>query len=1305
MSEIVLSGLTNFVRTTPGYRTLVKGLRAHRASQDRPTPLRVAALETARPVLAAALLRDLKAPILLLTAHPDRAHQLAQHVRAFVRQESDVLRFPAPDALPYERIPWDLETRRQRLDTLTTLTRLWKPVEASANAAAPSVAPQASAYLGAAENGESPWPIVVTSVRGLLTRTLTPAELDKSLVHLRQGRQMDLPRLLERLSAIGYEMVAVVEGPGTISHRGGIVDIYPTTSASPLRIEFFGDEIESLRRFDPATQRSAETLEEAIIAPAAEALAGRGLAVADRLNLDLSNLHPLAQAQFAREIEGLQSGVPVRDIEFYLPYLHPMPATLLDYLPPNAWILLDDWQEIATVGPEVGAQAETLRDGQVRAGELPMHWDANPVVAWGDVQGSLLARSAVALEDVPTARGERGGILEPAPRPAGAAEGDAEPTQSETGRAIGEMFVASPRYGGQLGEAVQQVLDWVDNGQAIVLVSRQADRLADLFKGWGVHLKPLAELTGIPGPRSLTLIRGVLGEGWRVSEPAAPPTDARGHLAAALHTLPPRRGEGDDGDDGGSDGQVKLTLLTDGELFGWRLPRRRRARQRQASPPESFFSDLRPGDYVVHIEHGIGRFVGMVKLEVAGTEREYLEVEYSRGDRLYVPTYQVDRVSRYVGVGDASPEVSRLGGTDWEKVKERAKRAVEELARELLDLYAARESVSGHAFGPDTPWQAELEASFPHTETEDQMRVIEEVKADMERPKPMDRLIAGDVGYGKTEVALRAAFKAVMDGKQVAILVPTTILAQQHYNTFMQRLAAFPVTVACLSRLQSDREQREIVEKLGEGKLDIVIGTHRLLSPDVRFKDLGLVIIDEEQRFGVQHKERLKQMRQEVDVLTLTATPIPRTLHMSLTGVRDLSTIDTPPEERLPIVTQAAEADDNIVRQAILREMDRGGQVYFVHNRVQGIHLVAQHLQRLVPEAIIAVAHGQMDEGELARVMLEFAGGRVDVLVCTSIIESGLDIPNANTLIVNRADRFGLAQLYQLRGRVGRSTQRAYAYFLYDKTMELSDEARRRLEAILEVSSEMGGGFRLAMRDLEIRGAGDLLGSRQHGHIAAVGFDLYTRLLAQAITELKADGDPAAQTIRPSAKLGTLTPAPTIELPLDALLPENYVPEENLRLRLYRRMSQLDNLSAVDGIAHELEDRFGPPPAPVQNLLYLLRVKIMAQRAGVHTIQREGESLILRTDRIPRAAQQALQRRLEPVGRVASNQVRIPMRSDWQPLLLETLGALAQTADEMAEAVRKANAAAKDADGPSRRRRRRPGKVAQGEPAASPGED
>ena len=527
--------------------------------------------------------------------------------------------------------------------------------------------------------------------------------------------------------------------------------------------------------------------------------------------------------------------------------------------------------------------------------------------------------------------------------------------------------------------------------------------------------------------------------------------------------------------------------------------------------PEVFFADVQPGDFVVHIEHGIGRFHGLIKMTVDGMEREYLQVEYAQGDQLYVPVHQADRLARYVGAGEAIPSLHRLGTAEWEQVKQRARRAVAEIADDLLELYAAREVVQGHAFSPDAAWQHELEASFPYVETEDQLVAIEAVKQDMEQARPMDRLICGDVGYGKTEVALRAAFKAIMDSKQVAILVPTTVLAQQHYTNFSRRLAAFPVSVAMLSRFQTPAQQDRVLSGLANGSVDLVIGTHRLLSNDVAFKDLGLLIVDEEQRFGVAHKERIKQLRTEVDVLTLTATPIPRTLHMSLTGVRDLSTIDTPPEERLPIKTFVGDFDETLVRQAILREMDRNGQVFFVHNRVQGIEQIAAKLGKIVPEARIAIAHGQMPERELSAVMLAFAEGDYDVLVCTSIIESGLDIPNANTIIINRADMFGLAQLYQLRGRVGRSAVRAYAYLLVDKYKALSEDARRRLEAIQE-ASELGAGFRIAMHDLEIRGAGELLGARQHGHIAAVGFDLYTRLLAQAVNEARRTADEGRRT-------------------------------------------------------------------------------------------------------------------------------------------------------------------------------------------------
>jgi transcription-repair coupling factor (superfamily II helicase) len=601
-------------------------------------------------------------------------------------------------------------------------------------------------------------------------------------------------------------------------------------------------------------------------------------------------------------------------------------------------------------------------------------------------------------------------------------------------------------------------------------------------------------------------------------------------------------------------------------------------------------------------------------------------------------------------------------------VKESAQKAVAEIADDLLALYAAREVVDGHAFSADTFWQAELEASFPYVETEAQLRTLDEIKADMEQLRPMDRLVCGDVGYGKTEVALRAAFKAVMDGKQVAILVPTTVLAQQHYQTFAQRLAAFPVTVKMLSRFLSHRQQGEVIRGLREGGVDIVIGTHRLLSGDVVFKDLGLLIIDEEQRFGVAHKERLKQMRQQVDVLTLTATPIPRTLHMSLTGVRDMSTIDTPPEERLPVRTHVGEYDETLIRQAILRELDRDGQVYFVHNRVMGIYQMSQRLRKLVPEVRIAVGHGQMAERELESVMLEFAAGQVDVLVCTSIIESGLDIPNANTLIVNRADQFGLAQLYQLRGRIGRGARRAYAYFLHPKTSSLNDQARQRFETIAE-ATELGAGFRIAMRDLEIRGAGDLLGSRQHGHIAAVGFDLYTRLLAQAIQEARhrkeLGGQPTPKTELRDETVAYVQPLEQtvqISLPLAAYLPESYVPDSALRLQLYRRLAGMTSGGEVDDLRSELQDRFGTPPDEAENLFYQMQLKLLALAADVKTINTEEEQIVVRADSLEGVDRTWLQRRLGERARVARRAIWLPMDEEerWRTTLLAVLQAMVE---------------------------------------------
>jgi len=663
---------------------------------------------------------------------------------------------------------------------------------------------------------------------------------------------------------------------------------------------------------------------------------------------------------------------------------------------------------------------------------------------------------------------------------------------------------------------------------------------------------------------------------------------------------------------------------------------------------------MKPGDYVVHVEHGIGQFTGFRTMRTDRDEKEFLVLRYAAGDRLYVPSDQIDRVSRYIGGGgDQDPVLHRLGTQEWTRTKQRVKERVEAMAEELLELYARREVVPGFTFSPDTLWQREMEASFPYVETADQIEVQRHVKEDMEQPKPMDRLVCGDVGYGKTEVALRAAFKAVLDGKQVAVLVPTTVLAQQHYSTFKERLQAFPMVVEVLSRFRTDREQQTILNGLVSGRVDICIGTHRLLQKDVQFKDLGLLIIDEEQRFGVAHKEYLKQMRQEVDVLTLSATPIPRTLHMALTGVRDMSTMETPPEERLPIKTYVAQYDERLIREAILRELERNGQVFFVHNRVQSIPLVAAELEDIVPEARIAVAHGQMPEGDLEKVTADFIRGESDILLCTTIIESGLDMPNVNTLIVNRADRFGLTQLYQLRGRVGRGARLAYAYFLFDKGQRLSLVAEKRLRTIYE-ATELGAGFGIAMRDLEIRGAGTLLGTRQSGHIAAVGYYLYCQMVAAAVERLK-----ARQAGVPEEELVEATvPPPTVDLPLPAFIPEEYVSDLATRLELYQQLARLDQPEQAEDFAAGLKDRFGPLPPEVTNLLYAVKVKVLAARALVESVTSERGEIVLRLVEGVRFDRQKLRPVLTDRISLGNTQLRINRRRlgrEWRSVLEEVL--------------------------------------------------
>jgi transcription-repair coupling factor (superfamily II helicase) len=928
------------------------------------------------------------------------------------------------------------------------------------------------------------------------------------------------------------------------------------------------------------------------------------LAVDKLQELDASSLHGPAGAEFALDLESLGDGVHFGGIEFYIPYLYSHPGTLLDYLPAPGLVVVDDMLELADAVGELEEQALELQSSLQASGELLPGYARSHVV-WDELREMLGDRGLMHL-------GYESAVAE-----------------DEDEEGLAGHFKAGPRYGGQLRTVLEEWTDQVHGGRRLVAVSRQARRLADLWNETlsaqeGQRLRPVDAINEVPEERGLTLVQGTLDAGWVLADGAG---------ASPLH------------------------VLTDAEIFGWSKPRPRRLRRKPAHP-EVFYADLQPDDYVVHVDFGIGLFQGLVKATIDGVEREYLRVDYAGEDAVYVPIHHADRLSRYVGASERAPAVHRLGTQDWARVKQRAKKAALDIAKDLLALYAARQVVPGHAFSVDTEWQDELEASFPYIETDDQLRSIDEVKADMEKPVPMDRLLCGDVGYGKTEVSLRAAFKAVMDGKQVAVLVPTTVLAQQHFTTFKRRLAAFPVRVEMLSRFRTAREQHQVVRDVSAGSVDIVVGTHRLLSKDVGFKDLGLLVIDEEQRFGVTHKERLKQMRTEVDVLTMTATPIPRTLYMSLVGARDMSTIDTPPEERLPIKTHVGEYDETLIRTAILRELDRGGQVFFVHNRVRGIRQIRQRLEQLVPEAIYAVGHGQMPERELENVMVDFTEGNVDVLVCTTIIENGLDIPNANTIVVNRADRFGLSQLYQLRGRVGRGANRAYAYLLYDRSGRLTDTARRRLEAIME-ANVLGAGFSVAMRDLEIRGAGEILGARQHGQIAAVGFDLYSRLLAQSVNELKGES-PRMLTDEVRAYTLPLEKQVQITLPLDASLPPEYIADEGLRLQLYRRLSGMTTLEEIEVIAAEFEDRFGPLLELARNLLYQLRLKALAIRAEVEAIVAEHRELVIRAPVLEDLDRDALQRALGARIKVRRREIRLPLGVEevWRAELARTLEAI-----------------------------------------------
>jgi transcription-repair coupling factor (superfamily II helicase) len=1035
------------------------------------------------PVLVA-LKQDLDWPVLFITDRTDRAVVLMDEL-AFWSEGKHRYYFPEPTPLFYERGGWGMSTRKDRLETLTALLPYHIP----------DVNPTT--------------PFIIAPIRAVMTRTLPRRDFIKHTRRYVTGQVHAITSLIKSWHADGYALADSVTEAGLFSHRGGILDIWVPGTRLPTRLEFFGEEIETIRSFDPSSQRTVATLDEITISPARELLI-------DKSHLD-------------------ESSDNAAD-EFLIPVVHPSPASILDYLPRQTLIATDDMDILRQVAGEIEEQAVNLRNESIQEKLIDNDFPI-PYLTMAEIEDELSNQGIMNFTS--------------------SCENQLETPQFDIHPGM--------RFAGRLKPFIEHVKNLTQAESAITIVSRQLERIREL---WDEENDPDTRY-----PSTINFLEGGLSEGWVLKV----------------------------------DERNTSHLFTDGEIFGWERPKSRQRHLSVAETPETAYADLKPGDWVVHMDHGIGQYKGMTQKVIEGTSGEYLTINYRDGDQLFVPIHQADRLTRYIGPDNQKPSPTGLTSAEWAQTKQRVREAVERVARELLDLYAKRQASIGFKFSGDSTWQKELESSFPYIETDDQIKAISAIKTDMENERPMDRLLCGDVGYGKTEVALRAAFKAVMDGKQVAILVPTTVLAQQHYETFQQRLAAYPVQVAMLSRFVSPHDQDEIILQLAVGEVDIVIGTHRLLSSDIQFKDLGLVIIDEEQRFGVTHKEFLKKLRLEVDVLTLTATPIPRTLYMALTGARDISTINTPPEERLPIVTHIGPYSPRLIRQAVLRELERGGQVFFVHNRVQTIPAMESHLLNLLPEARIGIAHGQLPENELSTMMHRFTHHEIDILLCTSIIESGLDIPNANTLIVDRADAFGLAQLYQLRGRVGRGGERAYAYFFRHKQRLPTQEGQERLEVIAE-NTQLGAGYSIAMRDLEMRGAGELLGTRQHGYIASVGFHLYTRLLANAVNQQRSTSGP----VQTEILMKQLPAMVNVDLPLSIGFPESYIPDQSLRLRLYRRMADLRLISEIEPLKAEFLDRFGKMPEEVTNLFYQIEVKLLAEQAGLSSICVEGRQFVLR---------------------------------------------------------------------------------------------
>jgi transcription-repair coupling factor (superfamily II helicase) len=1033
---------------------------------------------------AASLWQEQQKPAILVTPDEDSAQLLAENLAPLVGEQVQL--FPSLDLLPFEVYAQNIEVIAQRIKVLAALS-------------------------------EGQNLLVVTDIVSLSRKVIPAAEFRAHCLEIVKGETLAIDDLPYILNDMGYEREKLVEIPGTFSMRGSLLDIFPMESERPIRLEFFDDEVESLRFFDPDNQRSLATLDTFKLLPARELVLTKEVRqlCLEGVRLDIEKASKTLKGTSQKSLlerltsfeELLVNQVWDPSLEQLLPYCYPQAGSLLDYLD-DALVFFSEpdhsKSNLCTVEAErLSCYSDLLSEGQLWQGFYDNFKGFNQL-ANDALQQRVVLFSQLTVD-----------------------------TSIPSWQQVQILARAIPVYHHNW-QTLKEDFAYFKKQEYQVVISASS----------GLRLKRIKEILqdlGVPG---VNLIQSQLSVGFESP-----------HL--------------------------KMALITEKELLEQEGKKKYRHFPKEGKKIENFL-DLQKGDYVVHISQGIGIYQGVERLKFKDSERDYLHIQYAGDDKLYLPVDQLDFIQKYVGDDSKAPKLYRLGGGDWQRLKNKVRYAVKEMADELLKIYAAREQAQGFAFSADTLWQMEFEDAFPYQETTDQLRALEEIKQDMEGIRPMDRLLCGDVGYGKTELALRAAFKAVSDGKQVAMLVPTTVLAQQHCHTFEQRFTDFPIKVACLSRFQTAREAKEILRQLAAGDLDIVVGTHRLLSSDVVYKDLGLLIVDEEQRFGVTHKEKIKSLKVNVDVLTLSATPIPRTLHMSLVGMRDMSIIATPPPDRHPVQTYVLEYHDRLIKDVIAREISRAGQVYFVHNHVQDIYDVAGRLETMLPEAKILVGHGQMRERELEQVMMSFVNGEADILVSTTIIESGLDIPNVNTLIVDEADCFGLSQLYQLRGRVGRSSRQAFAYFTYRKDRQMTEIAKKRLIAIRDFT-ELGSGFKIAMRDMEIRGAGNILGPQQHGHIAAVGFDMYCRLLQK---EIAAAGGKAVEHEEIN---------PLLELPVKAYIPDQYLEDASLKVEIYKKIASAQSLTDIDDLAEELLDRYGKKPPQLDNLLRLGKLRVMAR--------------------------------------------------------------------------------------------------------------